>query len=161
MKFEALKKVAAMLVAVALLLPVASQGASAGVLDELRSRGFGKWVDRYVEEKNGSVKLKKSANVSNVLDSAGIKAADKPKSLRSAARSLDKKTVALNKPNLPRKPATTTTAGAGAAGSGETTAKKTAAADATETDGNAGAVSAVETTEPVAASTGEATPETK
>lgn len=64
--------------------------ASAGVLDELRNRGLGKWVDTYVEEKNGEVQLKplKKSSLTDVRDRVTAeKPANKAATLRKKPKS--------------------------------------------------------------------------
>ncbi len=51
----------ALLAGVALVAPLGT-AANAGMLDQLRSRGFGEFVDKYVEQKNGEYVFKRNKN---------------------------------------------------------------------------------------------------
>lgn len=115
MQFKAVKAAATGALAGLAMLALTPAVASAGVLDELRSRGLGKWVDEYVEEKNGDVQLKPSKKASLTETAAdpakmkpALKSASLPKKPKASVASLSKKTGTAKKK---------TTTGVAAAGS--------------------------------------------
>ena len=75
MKLDLLKGAGLAIVAGITLMAPLGTAANAGVLDQLRSRGLGDLVDKYVDKKNGEFSLKqgKSGSISEYANRAGLK----------------------------------------------------------------------------------------